>query len=564
LTVLEISKQKAMGPSEAQLMREGRARELRFGKPFFEEKRGLGKVTKFNPPHGVLRCAEPSEDYYFHIDDVPSDFLQANDGKVDVGADVEFEYAGKYRGMKRAKNLRFSVVQSFYELGLKPEVVQGAASALGLDPRDNAEGPDLIIPAPVQSEAIPKVLGGDDVVIAAETGSGKSLAYMLPLVQRVRELSEERSLDYGLAFRSGSPLGLVICPTRELAMQAERTLKLICYHAKLRVRCVYGGSLTWKKQHKSITGIVDILVATPDRLKKFHDAKDIWFKDIAHVCIDEADFLLTQGFADLQEILKAVTAESRHRKNLRHTLITASITKPLWKIFQEDKRWRHMRVLESRSLHRPQANCTHSMLLTKGRDTMKMLTQLLQPELTGRVSTRSTVVFCNTIGCCKAVGFKLKQAFADRAPRIGCLHKEMLTAERNEVLQMFSKGDLDVLVCTDIAQRGLDLPSCAHVVNFDFPLNSIDYLHRAGRTARYGEPGKVTSLVKKGNKYLAKAIERSLQLGKPINDLSADRRDYLRGGALGHLMEHHPRASKYLTAEQRKLPERKEYAGGLR
>ncbi|CAE8671666.1 unnamed protein product, partial [Polarella glacialis] len=123
-----------------------------------------------------------------------------------------------------------------------------------------------------------------------------------------------------------------------------------------------------------------------------------------------ADFLLTQGFEDLQEILTAVSAESRH-KQIRYTLVTASITKPLWKIFQEDKRWRHLRVLESRALHKPQANCSHSFILTKGRDKMMMVYQLLEPELTGRVNAKQTLVFCNTITSCKSVGHQLQQHF---------------------------------------------------------------------------------------------------------------------------------------------------------
>lgn len=369
-------------------------------------------------------------------------------------------------------------------------------------------------------------------------------------------------MDYGLAFKSGSPIGLILCPTRELAIQACRTMKLICHHARLRVRLVHGGAGTWKKQQREIADIVDVLVATPDRLLKFYNEKDIRFTDIAHIAIDEADFLLTQGFADLHEILREISIHSRHKSRLHYTLVTASITKPLWKIFQEDSRWRKLQVLESRSLHRPQANCSHTFLLTKGRDKLDMLVALLRPELNGNAPSRQTIVFCNTVSGCASIAYQFCERFSQsKASRqVGVMHKEMPTEERQQVLRDFARGTLKIVICTDIAQRGLDLPNVGHVVNFDFPLNSIDYLHRAGRTARYGESGRVTSFIKKGDKYLARAIERSCQLGKPINDLSADKRDYLRGGALHELIARNPRASRV----EKGLPEPKRYDGGLR
>lgn len=556
---------------EATVIQQSLERKRLHGTFFFEEQRGIGKICDWLPHRGIgyLLCGTPPEKIIFHITDVPPDYLQANGGQIPMDADVEFEFAGRYRGRKRAVNLVFPVIRNFHELGLLPEVVEGAARSLGMDPRENPKAPRLITPAPVQQEAIPRILEGDNVVIAAETGSGKSLAYMLPMVQLVRKLAQARNLDYGLAYRAASPLALAICPTRELAMQAYRTLKLISYCAKCRVRLVHGGSMTWKKQRQEISQIVDILVCTPDRLLKFYESKDIKLQEVAHIAIDEADFLLTQGFEDLYKILDIVNQESRYKKRMRYSLITASITKPLWKIFQEDRRFRTMKVLESKSLHKPQANCSHTMVLTKGRCKMRMLQQIVQRDLGQEslrrgLTPRQTMVFCNSLSAAKSICYQLKEQYSHVQEKIGVLHKQMLTAERADVLKKFAAAETNVLVCTDIAQRGIDLPNCEHVINFDFRLNSIDYLHRAGRTARYGEPGKVTSLVKKGDKALAKGIERSVQLGKPINELSADKRDYLRGGALGELMERHPRAAKTMTREERGLAPTAPYAGGLR
>lgn len=531
------------------------------------KKKGVGVVKSYDARTGagwihLERTPDEKEVKFWH-QEVPEDYLEENGGAVPLGVPVEFVLKQRESGQWFATDLIFprSAV-TLADLGLHADVVRGASAALGIDPNENPDAPDLIVPAPVQAESIPKTLKGEDLVIAAETGSGKSLAYMLPFVQKIQELDRARSMDFGLDVRAGSPLGLVLCPTRELASQAASLLKLICHHARLRVRCVHGGSLTWEKQKREISQIVDILVATPDRLQRFYKERDIKFHDIAWVAIDEADFILTQGFADVQDILRSISTDSRHKKKLRYTLVTASITKPMWKIFAEDPRWANMRVLESRSLHRPQANCSHSMLLTKGRDKMQLLTSLLRPEITGQATSRQTLVFCNTVSSAKSVAYQLKEAFQWNADHkyVRALHKEVPSEDRLNVIREFARGDLKVVVCTDIAQRGLDLPNCGHVIMFDFPLNSIDYIHRAGRTARYGEKGKVTSLVKKGDKYLAKAIERSVQLGKPINDLSADKRDYIKGGALFHLLQHHPRA----TGAEKGLPPPKKYDGGLR
>eukprot|EP00434_Breviolum_minutum_P037416 symbB.v1.2.033175.t1/scaffold4088.1/size44913/2 len=214
------------------------------------------------------------------------------------------------------------------------------------------------------------------------------------------------------------------------------------------------------------------------RLMKFYDSKDIKLSEVAHIAIDEADFLLTQGFEDLYKILDTVHQESRYKSQMRYTLVTASITKPLWKIFQEDKRFRTLKVLESRALHKPQANCSHTMVLTKGRCKVRLLTQIVQRDL-GEESLRrgliprQTLVFCNALVAAKSICYQLKELFPHMQEKIGMLHKEMLTAERGEVLKKFVATDLHVLVCTDLAQRGIDLPNCQHVVNFDFPLNSI-------------------------------------------------------------------------------------------
>lgn len=502
-----------------------------------------------------------AEQVVFTTRDCPPEILQSYQNTIPEGIPVEFDLEITNEGDMFAHELQFPCATTFQELGLTEKVIAGAANALGLNPLEHHDALSLITPAPVQVETIPKILNGQDLVIAAETGSGKSLAYMLPLVQEVCKGERKRSLNYGLDYRYGEPLALVICPMRELALQAAKTLKLICKSAKLRVRCVSGGQGTYVRQRRELEGIVDVLVATPDRLLKFYRDNDVRFNSVSHMVIDEADFMLTQGFADLHELLHEVGNASKVEQ-IRYTLVTASITKPLWKAFQQDKRWQDLRVLESKSLHKPQANCHHSFLKTKGRDRVELLVSLIRPEIVGRVESRQTLVFCNTISTCRSLHYHLQEAFNESGASqfIGAFHKEMRCEDRDEILFAFTRGDFKVLICSDIAQRGLDLPNCGHIINYDFPMNSIDYLHRAGRTARFGEPGRVTSLVQKGDKVLARAVELSCGLGAPIDKLSTDKRDYLRGGALGYLLEKQTRQMRNGQAKATTRP----YDGSLR
>ncbi|CAK0842729.1 unnamed protein product, partial [Prorocentrum cordatum] len=544
--------------------------------------RYTGNVSKFYARNGFGLINFGGKQIRFFTQSVPEEYLRENLGKVPLGAPVEFSiyqvktdnFSDGVRGndMEIADKLYFPARQTLDVLGLDADILEGAARALGCDPRENLDAVSLISPAPVQAQCIPRILEGEQLVIAAETGSGKTLAYVLPLLQMVKDAKNATPMNYGLDVHSESPFAVVVCPTRELAIQTYRVIKLASYHCDVRVRLVHGGKETWKQQMNRIGGIYDIIVCTPHRLLAFHEQGLVSFSRTRWVSIDEADFLLTQGFEDLEMLLQAIEREALglnawqkfrdDEKLIHYTLVTASITKPLWALFQSDKRWRKLRVLESKALHSPQNSCSHSFLMTKGRDKLEMLVGLMAPELCGRMESRQTLIFCNNISSCKSVSYQLREAFIrDRNNQyIGTLHKDMPCEERMVVMGKFARGEYKTVVCTDIAQRGLDLPDCGHVVNFDFPMNSIDYLHRAGRTARYGESGKVTSLVRLKDKTLAKAIERACQLGKPIDNLTSDRRDYLRGGALYDIIKRNPNAS----GKERGLLPPRPYAGSLR
>ena len=180
------------------------------------------------------------------------------------------------------------------------------------------------------------------------------------------------------------------------------------------------------------------------------------------------------------------------------------------------------------------STCSHKFVNTAGQDKLTMLLDVVQGHSTAAAKVKGneggvrTMVFCNTVASCRAAEHSLTDA------GIECVgyHGEMNSAARSSALESFKLGDVPLLVCSDLAARGLDLPDVAQVVMFDFPMNSVDYLHRAGRTARAGKRGAVTCLVTKRDVTLAAAIERAVARGEPLDTLSNDRRDYLPGGRL--------------------------------
>jgi len=190
------------------------------------------------------------------------------------------------------------------------------------------------------------------------------------------------------------------------------------------------------------------------------------------------------------------------------------------------------RLLETSDLGQAVSTCSHKFINTAGQDKLTMLLDVVQGHSTAAAKVKGggvrTMVFCNTVASCRAAEHSLTDA------GIECVgyHGEMNSAARSSALESFKLGDVPVLVCSDLAARGLDLPDVAQVVMFDFPMNSVDYLHRAGRTARAGKRGAVTCLVTKRDVTLAAAIERAVARGEPLDSLSNDRRDYLPGGRL--------------------------------
>ncbi|KAI5060358.1 hypothetical protein GOP47_0024778 [Adiantum capillus-veneris] len=396
-----------------------------------------------------------------------------------------------------------AIASSFEELPLTDELIS-AVNELGLTQ-----------PTEVQCRSIPAVLEGHSVVIASHTGSGKTLAYMIPLVQCLKE--DELQLDK--APRPRRPRAIVLCPTRELAEQVFRVAKSICHHAKFRVTLI-GGGVRMKPQEDALNAPIDMLVGTPGRLLQHIEDGNVAYGDIKYVVLDEADTMFDRGFGpDVKKFLGPLRSRSKKSENagFQMVLVTATITKAVQTLLDDE--FPGIKHIQTSTLHKKVSTARHGFIKLAGTENkLESLLQVLEPSL---AKNERVMVFCNTLNSCRAVDHYLNENGVTTVNYHGAVPAE----ERVEVLNKFrTEEKCPALVCTDLAARGLDLV-VDHVIMFDFPLNSIDYLHRTGRTARMGAKGKITSLVSKKSLALAELIEEAIHKGETLEGVSLLRKD---------------------------------------
>jgi len=368
---------------------------------------------------------------------------------------------------------------------------------------------------PIQAKAIPLVLAGRDVMGAAQTGTGKTAAFSLPLLQKM--MRHETS--------SVSPArhpvrALVLAPTRELADQVANNVKTYSKHTRLRAAVVFGG-IDMKPQTAELKQGVEVLIATPGRLLDHIEAKNCVLNQVEYVVLDEADRMLDIGFLpDLQRILSYLPKS-------RQTLLFSATFSPEIKRLAESYLQNPILVEVARA--NATATNVEQRFYSVGTDDKRaaVLKLLKDREL------KQAIVFVNSkLGCAR-----LARSFEHAGLRTNALHGDKSQDERLKALDAFKKGDVDVLVATDVAARGLDIADLPAVFNFDVPFNAEDYVHRIGRTGRAGASGLAVTLVTRDDARLIGDIEKlikktidveALELeeareARPRRDFSAER-----------------------------------------
>ncbi len=391
--------------------------------------------------------------------------------------------------------------------GALPETAAAAAAparfdTLPLDPkllRAVAESGYLFM-TPIQAKAIPIVLAGRDVMGAAQTGTGKTAAFSIPLLQKM--LRHETS--------SVSPArhpvrALVIAPTRELADQVANNVKTYSQHTKLRAAVVFGG-IDMKPQTAELKAGVEVLIATPGRLLDHIEAKNCVLNQVEYVVLDEADRMLDIGFLpDLQRILSYLPKQ-------RQTLLFSATFSPEIKRLAESYLQDPVLV----EVARPNATATNveqRFFSVSSDDKRAAVLKLIKER-----SLTQALVFVNSkLGCAR-----LARSFERDGLRTTALHGDKSQDERLKALDAFKAGSVDVMVATDVAARGLDIADLPAVFNFDVPFNAEDYVHRIGRTGRAGASGLAVTLVTRDDSRLMSDIEKLIKKKIELEALELD------------------------------------------
>ncbi len=358
---------------------------------------------------------------------------------------------------------------SFEFLGLSDKILSAVAAA------------GYTEPTPIQKQVIPSILMGRDVLGIAQTGTGKTAGFTLPMIDI---LAEGRA-------KARIPRSLILEPTRELAVQIEESFNKYGKNHKLSCALLIGGT-SMEDQIRALNKSVDVLVATPGRLLDHFGRGNVMLNGIEILVIDEADRMLDMGFIpDVERIRKLILGKPQT------LFFSATMPPPIKKLtdaFLDDPK-----SVEVSSPTRTADTVEHHYVPAPRRDKIKILRKILE-----KAHVTSALIFCNRKRDVTTV-YKAMQKFGLNARE---LHGDMEQSLRLEVLNLFKSGEVDYLIASDVAARGLDIKDVSHVINYDVPMAVEDYIHRIGRTGRAGKKGHAILLLDPKERDLMERIER--------------------------------------------------------
>ena len=362
---------------------------------------------------------------------------------------------------------------TFDEFGFEYEIMDG------LDAMNFREA------TPIQEKAIPVIMDGNDLIACAQTGTGKTAAFILPLMSRLLVSGNEHN----------KVKAVIITPTRELAQQIDLQFEGFSYFAPISTVAVSGGGdgHSWEQQKRGLTLGADVIIATPGRLISHLKISNIDFSGVEYLILDEADRMLDMGFyEDIMDICSYMPKE-------RQTLLFSATMPP--KIRQLAKNILHNPVEVSVAISKPNEAIDQSAYVCYEAQKVGIIQHLFAQPIEGK-----TIVFASSKVKCKEVAYMLKK----KKFRVAAMHSDLEQDERERVMLDFKNNKLDILVATDIVARGIDIDQIGLVINYDVPRDPEDYIHRIGRTARANADGRAMTFVAEDDQVRFQRIERFL------------------------------------------------------
>ena len=419
----------------------------------------------------------------------------------------------------------FKVSITFADLPLRPET-QAALAEHG-----------FISPFPIQEMVLPIALGDGDVIGQAKTGTGKTLAFGIPLIERVIAPLDS---EWSQLVAKGLPQVLVVVPTRELCVQVTKDIDDLTGNRGIRTLAVYGGR-AFEPQIEALASGVEIVVGTPGRLLDLYRQGQLKLKEVSRVVLDEADEMLDLGF--LPDVEKIFTSTPNRAQTMLFSATMPGDIIALARRFMNQPI--HIRTQDNEDEGAVVSRIKQHVLRAHALDKIEMLARILQADGRG-----PTIVFCRTKRTCQ----KTSDDLLERGFRAASIHGDLGQSAREKALNDFKAGKSDVLVATDVAARGIDIDGITHVINYQCPEDEKTYVHRIGRTARAGADGISVTFVDWDDLARWKMIDTALALGlgEPEETYSSSEHLYktlnIPAGSNGRITKQKPTAKPERTA----------------
>lgn len=346
---------------------------------------------------------------------------------------------------------------------------------------------------PIQEKSIPTLLEGNDIIGIAQTGTGKTAAYLLPILNQLCTASHKESVTKCL----------IMVPTRELAIQIDNTIEAFSYYLPISSIAVYGGNdaIRYSQELKSLKLGADIIIATPGRLISHLQLENIDFNNISYFVLDEADRMLDMGFSD--DIMNIATHLPEKRQTM---LFSATMPDGIRKIA---KSLLHSPTEIRIAVSKPASGINQKAYICSESNKINLIRRLFTSNPPQRA-----IIFASSKMKVKKLAEKLKE----KGINVSDMHSDLTQDERNKVMLKFKNGHLNVLVATDIIARGIDINDIQTIINYDVPHDAEDYIHRIGRTARAGKQGQAITIICPSDRIYFQKIEKVID--KTIDKVS--------------------------------------------
>jgi superfamily II DNA/RNA helicase len=353
-------------------------------------------------------------------------------------------------------------------------------------------------PFPIQEMVMPIALADGDVIGQAKTGTGKTLAFGIPVIERVIAPNDP---DWAELAHQGDPQVLIVVPTRELCVQVTKDIEELSFNRGIRTLAVYGGR-AFEPQIEALQNGVEIVVGTPGRLLDLYRQGQLKLKNVSRVVLDEADEMLDLGF--LPDVEKIFTSTPARQQTMLFSATMPGDIIALARRFMNQPV--HIRTQDNEDEGAVVSRIKQHVIRAHAMDKIELLARILQADGRG-----PTIVFCRT----KRTAQKTSDELVERGFRAATIHGDLGQSAREKALNDFKAGKSDVLIATDVAARGIDIDGITHVINYQCPEDEKTYVHRIGRTARAGADGISVTFVDWDDLARWKMIDTALVLGLP-------------------------------------------------